>query len=212
VNLHLETPGGKASDFAPANTLIAPIQLSWMLSPGLFFSAGAGVYLPTGDYKSPSPASLQVYTGANFWTFQPELGLSYVKPGPDGHNLTLHALYNINSENTDTNYRSGDQLFLDATATKSFGGFNAGVVGFYTKQTTADANNGFSYGPNPSAVTSMPERLALGLTIGGRIGPAIWDLSYMKDVYAVSDTKGDTVLLHVNFLDMFAKQSLPPLK
>ena len=70
------------------------------------------------------------------------MGLSYFKPGPDGYNLSLHALYNINSENEDTKYRSGDQLFLNWAATKSFGGFNAGFVGYYTKQTTADTETG----------------------------------------------------------------------
>jgi hypothetical protein len=36
----------------------------------------------------------------------------------------------------------------------------------------------------------------------------------MKDVHAVSDTKGDTVLLHIRFIDLLAdhKEPLPPLK
>ena len=216
-NLHLPALG-KATDFAAANTLITPVNLSWTLAPHLYFSTGAGFYAPTGDYKSPSN-NLAVYTGANFWTFQPEMGLSYFKPGPDGYNLSLHALYNINSENEDTKYRSGDQLFLNWTATKSFSGFTAGFVGYYTKQTTADTDYGHAYQPPIPGlplidVTSKPERLGLGATVGGKIGPAIWDLSYMKDVHAVSDVKGDTVLLHVRFIDMLAdgKQPLPPLK
>ena len=220
VDLHLDNKSnpalpalGKANDFSAANTLITPLNLSWTLAPNLYLSTGAGVYLPTGDYKSPSGA-LQVYTGANFWTFQPEMGLSYFKPGPDGYNLSLHALYNTNSENADTHYRSGDQAFLNWTATKTFGGITAGFVGYYTKQTTADSDTGHAYAPSFVDVTTMPERLGLGATVGGKIGPAIWDLSWMKDVHAVSDTKGDTVLLHIRFIDMLAdrKEPLPPLK
>lgn len=207
---------GTSSEFGAANTLFKPVNLSWNLAPNLYFSTAYGFYAPTGAYQTPvaSPTKFTVNTGNNFWTFEPEIGLSYWKPGPNGYNLSAHVLYNVNSENEDTKYRSGDQLFVNLTATKSLGAFNAGIVGFYTKQTTADADYGHHYAPPFINVTSMPERLGAGPTIGGKIGPAVWDFSYMKDVWAISDTKGETLLLHVKFLDIFAdgKQPLPPLK
>ncbi len=199
-----------------ANTLVKPLNLSWNLAPNFFVTAGAGFYAPTGSYKSPldfmhsGGTKIDANIGNNFWTFEPELSLSYWKPGPDGYNLTLQMLYNTNSENTDTHYTSGDQIFMNFTAVKSFGPIEAGLVGFYTKQLTADKDNGHHYAPPIVDVTTKPERFGLGPMIGGRIGPAFVDLSYMHDFSATSDTEGDTVLGHVKFVDIFgAPRPLP---
>jgi hypothetical protein len=211
---------GTTEQFGAANTVFKPVNLSWNLAPHLYFSLAAGFYAPDGSYTMPinTPSSFKINIGNNFWTFEPEFGLSYWDAGPNGYNITLHGLYDTNSTNPTTGYRSGDQIFLDFTATKALGGINVGFVGYYTKQVTADEDFNHFYQPaglplstDTINVTSTPERLGIGATIGGKIGLALIDISYMKDVVAVDDIKASTILLHVTFNDLFSPAQTRPV-
>lgn len=203
---------GTTAQFGAANTVFKPVNLSWALASHLYFSLAAGFYAPDGSYTTPinTPSTFTINIGNDFWTFEPEFGLSYRESGPNGYNLTLHGLYDTNSTNPTTGYRSGDQVFLDFTATKALGPVNVGLVGYYTKQVTADHDFSHFYQPiglplsvDTIDVTSRPERFGIGGTIGGKIGPALIDISYMRDAIAVSDIKGSTILLHVTLDDLF---------
>ena len=206
------------------NILVRPLHLSWALQPDLFVSTGFSFYVPTGSYNTPLywqsiPGNkIGVNSGNNFYTFQPELAVSYFKPGPEGYNLSLQALYNTNTENKSTGYKSGDQILLNYTATKAFGPVSAGLTGFYKKQVTADQDNGHWFAPNgqqvPMAppfvkfpivdVTSMQQKFGIGPTVSTRIGEALVDLSWMHDFNVRNDLKGDTYLLHVKFFGLGA--------
>jgi hypothetical protein len=210
---------GVTEQFGAANTLLKPINLAWNLAPHLYFSLAAGFYAPDGTYTTPinTPSTFTVNIGNNFWTLEPEFGLSYWESGPNGYNVTLHGLYDTNSTNLATGYRSGDQVFADLTATKTIGQINVGFVGYYARQVTADKDFNHFYQPAglPLAtdtvnVTTTPERLGIGLTIGGKIGPALVDISYMKDTIAVSDVRGSTILFHAAFNDLFGSAQTPP--
>jgi hypothetical protein len=63
-----------------------------------------GVYAPTGNYQVGRLAN----TGKNFWTAEPTLGLMYFGQ-KNGFEASLFTGCDFNSENQDTNYRSGDQ-------------------------------------------------------------------------------------------------------
>jgi hypothetical protein len=210
---------GTTEQFGAANTLFKPINLSWNLAPHLYLSLAAGFYAPDGSYTTPINTSsiFTINIGNNFWTFEPEFGLSYWEAGPNGYNVTLHGLYDTNSTNPATGYRSGDQIFLDLTATKTLGVINIGFVGYYAKQVTADEDFNHFYQPaglplstDTINVTSTPERLGIGATIGGKIGPALIDISYMKDAVAADDIKASTILLHVTFNDLFSPAQTRP--
>ena len=78
-------------------------ELSWNLgNSGFFVKAGLGMYVPTGTQQGPSGLG---NVGNPWWTFQPNLVVSYLK---DGWNLTANVFDEINTANTVTNYRSGD--------------------------------------------------------------------------------------------------------
>jgi hypothetical protein len=201
---------GTTEQFGAANTVFKPVNLFWDLAPHLYLSVAAGVYPPDGTYTKPinTPSSFTVNIGDNFWTIEPEFGLSYREAGPNGYNVTLHGLYDTNSTNHATGYGSGDQVFFDFAATKTFGPINVGFVSYYTKQVTADRDFNHYYQPaglplGAVNVTSTPERLGLGATIGGEIGPAVVDISYLKDAIAVSDIRGSMVVVHVTLSDLF---------
>ncbi|WP_082190747.1 SphA family protein [Bradyrhizobium pachyrhizi] len=131
---------GNPVNVAPAglhNTFIAN-ELSWKLGDsGVFVKAGLGIYAPTGTIQG---ASGLANIGQPWWTFQPNIVVSYLK---DGWNLTANIFDEINTANERTDYRSGDVLHAEFTATKTFGNWTLGPVAYYVGQVTDDRSSAF---------------------------------------------------------------------
>lgn len=165
---------------------ISPIGLSWQIQPGIFASAALSFYTPVGGFDAAAPINI----GGDFWTVAPSLGFSYLR---DGWNLSASAAYFISAENRSTDYKSGDELLVNATAFKDFGGWSVGPVGYWRKQMTADSNNGADYGG-----TTQPksEQVALGLGASHRFGPLDINLNVTRDVYIRDTVGGDKIWLN----------------
>lgn len=87
------------------NTLIIPVELSWKLGDSRFFiKTGLGIYVPNATQTGINGLET---VGNAWWTFQPELYVSYLK---DGWNFTAAVFEEFNTKNTITQYRSGDVL------------------------------------------------------------------------------------------------------
>jgi hypothetical protein len=167
VNLDISnfpgSPGVSGHSLAFANPEFTPINLSWNLGvPGLSGSATFGFYPPIGRYSN----NATVNVGDNFWTFQPEAALSYISPD---WLLSVHFLYNTNTENTATRYTSGDQLFVDFTALRNIGNVQAGLIAYYTKQVTSDTDSGTYYG-TAHPLFGEPGAFAPGVFVGYKLG------------------------------------------
>ncbi|QOZ51480.1 transporter [Bradyrhizobium sp. CCBAU 53338] len=142
------------------NTYIVPGELSWRLGDsGFFVKAGFGMYVPDGT------------VGNTWWTYQPEFVVSYLK---DGWNLTANLFMEFNARNPATKYQSGDVLHAEFTATKQFGNWTIGPVGYYVGQITDDRSSAF-YG---NAInTNRYDIWAVGGLVGYNFGPVqlnIW--------------------------------------
>ena len=174
---------GNSSKTALGNIEIAPVSLSWQLEPGIFMSAGLSIFAPTGDFD-PNAA---ISTGGDFWTLSPSVGYSYLR---DGWNASIHAAYFTNTENSTTDYTSGDELLVNVSALKDVGGFSVGPVGYWRKQISADENNGSYYG---GTVQDKSEQAALGIGFTKRFGPVEANLNLTHDVY-LRNTVGGTKL------------------
>ena len=66
--------------------------------------------------------------------------MSYLK---DGWSLTANVFDEINTASTVTNYRSGDVLHAEFTATKTIGNWTVGPVAYYVGQVTDDRSSAF---------------------------------------------------------------------
>lgn len=139
-------------------------ELSWSLSDsGFFAKAGLGMYVPTGTLQGPAGLS---NVGDPWWTFQPNLVFSYLK---DGWNLTVNVFDEINTANSRTNYRSGDVLHAEFTATKTIGKWTFGPVAYYAGQISDDRSSAF-YG---GAINVNRYNIwAAGGVVGYDFGPA----------------------------------------
>ncbi len=117
------------------NTYFTPFELSWNKIGGTGFGVktGLGIYAPDGTIQGPFGLG---NVGAPYWTFQPELILSYLG---GGYNLSVALYEEFNTRNTVTNYTSGDVFHADFTATKSFGKWTIGPVAYYVGQVSDDS-------------------------------------------------------------------------
>ena len=97
----------------------------------------------------PDGSRYNLTANPDYWTFEPHGAVSYLAGGWD---LTAHFLYDFNTASAGHSspfagtpaaiigmgYRSGDQAFLDLTATKKYGKWEIGPVAYFEWQTTPD--------------------------------------------------------------------------
>lgn len=173
------------------NPKLQLIDLSWSLGEGFYASSGFGVYFPVGQWSATSPVNL----GTPFWTFEPNAAISYFK---GGWTASLQGVYDTNTTNPVNNYYSGDQIVLNATLMKMFGGVNVGPVGYWLKQVTGDANFGGRtvYG---GVASPAGEQLAIGATASTQFGNLSVQLMFTQDVYAQNGLYGSKGWLALSY-------------
>jgi len=117
-------------------TLI-PAMLGWKDGPWQY-NAALTVYAPTGDYEVGRLAN----PGLNYWSFNPWAGVSYNNP-KNGFNAALHGGLVLNTENPDTDYRSGVMTHLEGSVQQLLpvgrGFLSIGAEAFWLEQVTADS-------------------------------------------------------------------------
>jgi len=146
------------------NTYVSPIGLSWKLGDsGLYVKAGLGIWLPTGTTEGANGLE---NIGAPWWTFQPNLTVSYVK---DGWNLSANIFQEINTANSITGYTSGNVLHAEFTATKTVGNWTLGPVAYYAGQVTDDQSSDFY---NHTVNLNRYDIWAVGAMVGYNFGSA----------------------------------------
>jgi len=187
------TPSSSFNSNGIFNTIFVPVNLSWMVAPGLFVSTGLGIYVPDGTY-----ASNPVYNGNKFlgraiagtsianntWDFEPDIAVSYLA---DGWNITGKVLFDIQTTNPDTNYSSGAVFFFDYTIAHKFGKWEAGVGGTFIQQISNDSGGyiGQTFGPNGNEY----QYIALGPVVSYDFGPVTLQSKLLLPVQAENGAK-----------------------
>ena len=176
--------------FALSDIAITPIQLNW--NSGLWsFKLSETIVAPTGAY-STSDTDL-VNLGRNYWSFDTVGAFTWFNP-ESGTEVSASAGIMVNTENSATNYKTGNEFHLDAVFNQFLSpGLSIGLRGYYYKQLTADSGAGAtlgtykssSYGFGPGFVW-IPENAGGGLTILGK---------WMHDFGAENRFKADYITL-----------------
>ncbi|EIG62145.1 transporter [Bradyrhizobium sp. WSM1253] len=181
------------------NTFIVPAELSWKLGDsGFFVKTGLGIHVPNGSISGPAGLNS---VGNPWWTFQPELVVSYLN---DGWNLTANLFQEINTANSITGYRSGDIFHAEFAATKTIGNWTFGPVAYYAGQVTDDKSSAFygnainvnrynnwaggglvGYNFGPAALTVWATHEFSSTVSGGTAGPPGIDTAAITKGYSV---------------------------
>ena len=165
------------------NTYFVPVELSWKFgTSGFAVKTGLGIGAPDGTQTGPTGLGS---VGNPWWTFQPELILSYLK---DGWNLSAAMYYEINTANSIDNYTTGNIFHVDFTATKTIGKWTVGPVAYYVGQVTDDkCPIGICTAFNPLGTAGNAQRFnlwAVGGLIEYNFGPATASVWATQEVSA----------------------------
>ncbi len=125
------------------NTSINPVNLAWRLPQDFYLSARFAFQPPDGDYDRHH----QVNIGNNFWAFEPNVGVSYLRGGFD---VSVRLLYDIVTENKSSSapgnvrsaYQSGNIFTGEYAVSQSIGSWRFGVSGYGFQQTNNDSAGG----------------------------------------------------------------------
>ncbi|MDC7784349.1 transporter [Rhodoplanes sp. TEM] len=164
------------------NTSISPLNLSWNLGNGLFVGTGVAVIVPdaTTDYTWTGTRwrTTTKNIGNNYWTVEPNLAVTYMT---GDWTLTLNNILDINSENTRTNYRTGNIYYLDATVARRIGKYTLGVIGNYTQQLEDDEIFGVAQ-PDTKI-----QHLKAGVMVGYDFGAFTVTARYLQALHTRND-------------------------
>ncbi|MBI5101666.1 MAG: transporter [Nitrospirae bacterium] len=139
VNLDVKVPGASQSNTGIGDIIVDPFILSWH-SKNFHAVTALDIYVPTGAYDVRDLANI----GRNHWTFEPIVGFTYMSDS--GFDISAKIMYDINTKNDDTGYKSGQEFHFDYTIAKKFDNLSIGLGGYYYKQTTDDKQNGVRFG------------------------------------------------------------------
>ena len=135
-----------------------PVMAAW--TNGDFTVGGMfNVWAPSGNYSAGQLAN----PGLGYWTFEPMLAFRWLSTNI-GTEFSVFTAVDFNTENTTSDYTSGDIFHVDATVAQHlplFGGIvGAGVSAFYLKQITGDSGSGARLGSfEAESVWRGPDRL-----------------------------------------------------
>lgn len=186
------TRGTSISGFSDA--YIAPLLLNWAHDKQ-HFTFKLAAYAPTGSFDADNALN----TSRNYWTG--EVGGSYTYFDPQtGFEISASAGYLSNERNSDTGYRSGDEVHLDWTVAQHFSkSFTAGLSGYFYSQVEADSGTvvgplsassfkAWGYGVGPVVQWNVP----VGEKSVGIIAKALFDVDSSDrlsgDLYMLSLT------------------------
>ena len=150
------------------------------------------VYAPTGSYEVGRLGN----TGLNYWTFDPIVGAAYSN-AKSGLNAAAHVGYAINTENDDTNYKSGNILHLDASIQQILplgSGFaNVGAEAWYFQQVTCDSGSGATLGCFKGRTAGIGPVLGYIQPIGKE--KLLFELKWLPELETKNRLNGDYIWL-----------------
>jgi hypothetical protein len=144
VNLKVEVPGVAQSKTGLGDITFGP-AIAFHHSPSLHSVVGLDFVAPTGRYGRADVANI----GRNYWSLQPLVTASRIDGA--GFNGDFKLTFNLNQRNDDTDYKSGNEVYLDYSAGWGLGnGWVLGAGGYAMRQLSNDTSAGASV-PNSKA-------------------------------------------------------------
>ena len=170
--------------------IVQPVMLSRMVNPDFKVNSRLTVYTPTGDYTAGKLAN----TGKNFWTFSPSLELMYFGQ-KNGIEASLFTGLDFNTQNKDTDYKSGTQFHMDGTLAQHFplwGGLaGIGLNGYYYKQIAADSGSGATLGDFKAMTTGLGPALSYSTKVGKH--SITGELKWLHEMDTKNRLEGDII-------------------
>ncbi len=140
---------------------VIPLKLFWNRG-NLHMSVAQLIAIPTGSYDSSDLAN----NGLNYFSFETNFALTHLNM-ETGRDFSFAAGYLYNTENSDTDYQTGQEIHVDAAFNQFFSeSFALGIHGFYLKQITGDSGAGAVLGDFKAEAAGIGPALLWNTKIG----------------------------------------------
>lgn len=189
----IQTPlGGKEVSLSAndiGDTLLIPVVLGWS-DGNLHWNVGLNVLAPTGPYQVQ-----HLSVGKNVWAFMPQFAFTYFDP-KTGFDVSGTLVYSTLTENSATQYQSGDMINLDWAIGKHFGAkgeWEAGIAGNLVQQVSGDSGPGARLGPFKASSYGLGPAISYSTMLGSF--PASFSARWEHDIDATNTFKGDLAIV-----------------
>lgn len=189
VDLKVGAAGASQHRFGLGDMIVNPLILGWNKG-NLNVIATVDTYVPTGRYRRTDLANI----GRNYWTFEPVLAVTYADP-KGGPELSAKLMYDFNTKNKATDYKSGQEFHADVAAAYNFNPLTVGVTAYYYKQTSDDRQNGVRVGPDGF----RGEAFAAGPVVRYQLGKVPITAQWQHEFHAENRPQGDKFWLKAAF-------------
>ncbi len=192
TNLRVQTTGPGSfiggQQWGTFNTLVLPYILSWKLPCDFYVKTAliVGVddaWTQAGDVQSGGPYAP---SGNGYWSFQPEVGISWLHAG---WNLSADFFYSFNLKNTETDYQSGQQFAADYTITYTWKKWTFGLGAAQENQTTNDTVSGSTV-LDGKGNAYQATCYSMGPIVGYNFGPCSLQFTYEFPLAATDELSG----------------------
>jgi hypothetical protein len=194
VKLHADIAGplgtvnANLGTAAIGDSLLEPVVLGWD-SGNWHWVGNVFVFVPTGEYNKG-----QLSTGRNYWGVMPQFSLTYYDP-KEGWDASATLTYVTLTENTATQYQSGDILHVDFSGGYHFvalgGEWEAGLAGNVVDQVSPDSGAGAKLGPNEAQSVGLGPMITYSSKLNGL--PVAFSARWEHDVNASKTFGGNLV-------------------
>ena len=194
ISANAEALGGvrvnsKVSGFG--DVTLVPVMLAWKAADWQYDFL-MPVYAPTGSYEVGRLGN----PGLNYWTVDLIAGAGYSN-ARSGLNAAAHFGYAMNTGNSDTDYRSGNVLHVDASVQQIFplgSGFaNIGAEAWYFQQGNCDSGAGATLGCFKGRTSGIGPVLGYILPIGQQ--KLIFEFKWLAELDTQNRLNGDYLWL-----------------
>jgi len=184
--------GNQVSGFG--DVTVIPAMLAWKDPESKWqFNFVLPVYAPTGSYEKGRLGN----TGLNYWTVDPIFGVVY-SDAKRGFNALLHSGLAFNSENPDTNYKSGNLLHFDGAIQQLLpvgsGLVTLGLEAFYFDQVSCDSGSGATLGCFKGKTAGLGPAIGYVLPFS-KTESLVIELKWLKETATEKRLEGDFVWL-----------------
>jgi hypothetical protein len=184
VSLDVEVGGRHQSRSGLGDVIINPMILGWH-NGNWHTVLATDIFLPVGRYDKNALAN----PGRNYYTIEPVFAVSYLQPG--GWDISAKIMYDINFENSATDYRSGQELHVDFGVGRNFGNWTFGLNGYAYRQTTDDKVDGQRVAPDGN----RGRVYALGPAVKYQSGKLQTYVAWQREFRAENRSQGDKLWL-----------------
>ncbi|ABV37339.1 conserved hypothetical protein [Shewanella sediminis HAW-EB3] len=186
--LDTHSPAGTISstESGLGDIAFSPLVLAWH-SKNWHVATGLEFVVPTGDYDKHNLANL----GRNYWTIEPVFAATYITDY--GLELSGKFMYDFNTENSDTDYKSGQEFHVDYAVAYHTGPWTLGVGGYVYKQTTSDSGAGVT---DPDG--NKGQVLAIGPSVKYDLAGLSIEAKYQEEIWVENRPEGNKLWLKMS--------------